>query len=321
MRTQDRLRLICLRELTGLVSGQRILRRAAFGAAVAKTRRKLMRENTHDRPPQVRRDVHDHLTALLSGIDKAIERGHVSKHVVKRLFEVFVGNVLLTSTEDADVVESLGFSPPKFVLVSPTGTCNLHCSGCYAGSDSTKRSSLGFETFDRILREKQELWGSQFTVISGGEPFLWRDGRRDLLDVVARHDGGLFMVYTNGTLLDDETVERMAELGNVTPAISVEGFEDETDARRGEGTHAAVMAAFERLREHGVPFGVSATPTRLNWDVITSDEFADFYFGEQGAIYGWLFQYMPIGRGQAIDLMVTPSQRVEMLRRTQRLVR
>ncbi len=321
MRTQDRVRMACLRELTGLVAGQRLLRRAAFGAAVAKARRTLLRENEHDRPQQVRRDVHDHLTALLFGIDRAIERGDVSTHVVKRLFDVFVGNVLLRSTEDADIVESLGFSPPKFVLVSPTGQCNLRCKGCYAGSDPGKRASLDFETFDRILREKHDLWGSQFTVISGGEPFLWRDRGHDLLDMVARHSGDLFMVYTNGTLLDDETVARMAELGNVTPAISVEGFREETDARRGAGTHEKVLAAFANLRRHGVPFGVSATPTRNNWDIITSEEFARFYFDDQGAVYGWFFQYMPIGREQTVDLMVTPQQRLEMLRRTQRLVR
>ena len=219
------------------------------------------------------------------------------------------------------MVESLGFAPPKFVLVSPTGRCNLRCKGCYAESDPGNHASLDFDTFDRILTEKRKLWGSHFTVISGGEPFLWRDGERDLLDMVAKHDSEFFMVYTNGTLIDDETARRMAELGNISPAISVEGFEEETDARRGRGTHRKVLAAFKNLRRHGVPFGVSATPTKENWEVITSDEFVDFYFDQEGAVYCWLFQYMPIGREQSLDLMVEPENRVEMLRRTERFVR
>jgi organic radical activating enzyme len=225
--------------------------------------------------------------AMLHGVDRAIERGSVSRHAVKRLVDVFVGNVLLRHDEDADLVARLGFVPPKFILVSPTGTCNLRCVGCYAESDPGSHASLDFDTFDRILTEKRKLWGSYFTVISGGEPFLWRDGERDLLDMVSRHDSDFFMVYTNGTLIDDETARRMAELGNISPAVSVEGFEEETDARRGKGTHRKVLAAFDNLRKHGVPFGVSVTPTRDNWDVITSDRFADFYFDEQGAIYGW----------------------------------
>ncbi|MBE9506151.1 MAG: radical SAM protein [Chloroflexi bacterium] len=321
MITQDRIRVALIRELAGLVAGQGALRRTALNVAGSKAHRFLVGNYHQDRPLQVRKDMHSYLMAMLHGVDRAIERGHVSRHAVRRLVDVFVGNVLLRHGEDADIVASLGFVPPKFVLVSPTGTCNLRCVGCYAESDPGNHASLDFDTFDRILTEKRELWGSHFTVISGGEPFLWRDGERDLLDMVAKHDTDFFMVYTNGTLIDDETARRMAELGNISPAISVEGFEKETDARRGKGTHRKVLAAFDNLRRHGVPFGVSMTPTRNNWDIITSDRFADFYFDEQGAVYGWSFQYMPIGRGQTLDLMVPPEERVEMLRRMQRLVR
>ncbi len=321
MNIQTRVKAGCVRQLAGLVASQRILRRATLNVATMTAHRKIVRRDRHDRPRQVQEDVHSYFLALLRGLDSAADRGIMSAHVAKRMADVFVANVLLRSTEDADVVSSLGFAPPKFVLVSPTGRCNLRCKGCYAESDPGNHASLDFETFDRILTEKRELWGSYFTVISGGEPFLWRDGERDLLDMVAKHDSEFFMVYTNGTLIDDETARRMAELGNISPAISVEGFEEETDARRGRGTHRKVLAAFENLRRHGVPFGVSATPTKENWEVITSDEFVDFYFDQEGAVYCWLFQYMPIGREQSLDLMVEPENRVEMLRRTERFVR
>ncbi len=321
MITQDKLKLTGIRELAALVASQGFLRRAALNVAGSRAHKFIVNDYHQDRPLQVRRDIHDYLMALLHGVDRAIERGHVSKHVIKRFVDVFVGNVLLRHGEDADIIAGLGSVPPKFVLVSPTGTCNLRCVGCYAESDPGNHASLDFDTFDRILTEKRKLWGSYFTVISGGEPFLWRDGERDLLDMVAKHDSEYFLVYTNGTLIDDETARRMAELGNISPAVSVEGFEKETDARRGNGTHRKVLAAFDNLRRHGVPFGVSVTPTRDNWNVITSDAFADFYFDEQGAMYCWSFQYMPIGRGQTVDLMVSPEDRVEMLRRLQRLIR
>ena len=158
-------------------------------------------------------------------------------------------------------------------------------------------------------------------MISGGELVLWRDGERDLLDMVGKYDSGFFIVYANGTLINDRTARRMAELGNISPAVSVEGFEKETDARRGKGTHRKVPAAFDILRKHGVPFGVLVTSTRDNWDVISSEDFAGFCFDEQGAVHGWLFQYMPVGRGHTVDLMVFPEGRVAMLRRMQRLVR
>ncbi|QWA12297.1 hypothetical protein GTU79_05960 [Sodalis ligni] len=42
-----------------------------------------------------------------------------------------------------------------------------------------------------------------------------------------------FMVYTNGTLLTESRVKRLAKLGNVAITISIEGWEDMTDWRRG----------------------------------------------------------------------------------------
>jgi MoaA/NifB/PqqE/SkfB family radical SAM enzyme len=207
------------------------------------------------------------------------------------------------------------------LLISPGGRCNLACKGCYAASHPGDLPSLDAETFNRILHEKRDLWGSYFTVISGGEPLLWQDGEWDILKIIEHHPTQLFLMYTNGTLITDEVARKMADLGNITPAISVEGFESQTDDRRGKGVFKKILTAFENLRRHGVPFGVSATPTRWNWDVITSDAFVDFYFEQQGALYAWLFQYMPIGRGHSTDMMVPPKDRVEMMHRMNRLIR
>lgn len=321
MSVADRLRMAGIREAAGLVVGTGPLRRAAINVAGTRAHRFLVGKYHQNRPLQVRKDIHTYLMALLHGIDRSIERGYMSRRAIRRAMDVFIGNVLLRHTEDEGISERLGRVPPKFILISPTGRCNLRCSGCYAESDPGDHASLSFETFDRILREKRELWGSYFTVISGGEPFLWRDGDVTLLDVVEKHDTEFFMAYTNGTLLDEETVKRMAKLGNISPAISVEGFEKETDERRGKGVYDKTLEAFDMLRYYGIPFGVSTTPTRHNWDIISSDAFADFYFDEQGAIYQWSFQYMPVGRGQSVDLMVPPEERVEMLRRLNHLVR
>lgn len=87
---------------------------------------------------------------------------------------------------------------------------------------------MSLELIDRILTESQEIEAYLYTT-SGGEPFIGLD----LLDLYAKHNDCEFLVYTNGTLIDDSLAERLAELGNVGPAISVEGFEEETDGRRG----------------------------------------------------------------------------------------
>ena len=104
------------------------------------------------------------------------------------------------------------------------------------------------------------------------------------------------------------------------PAISVEGWQERTDARRGEGIFQRVLATMGQLREKQVPFGISLTATRKNVEEILSDEFVDFLQG-QGALFGFTFQYMPIGRSFTLDLMVTPEQRLWMWRRSWEVVR
>ncbi len=310
------------RELIRLMIDKKYIRNRASKVFESKAYELIVTRNFDHRLAKVQEEKYIYAVAMLHSARRAIEQGLVSKHVVNRLIDVFLTNVVLSNRERPNVPDGRHKGKaPFFTLISPTGKCNLRCSGCYAESDSGNHASLDFETFDRILTEKREIWGSHFTVISGGEPFLWRDGSRGLLDIVEKHHSDFFMVYTNSTLITDEVAKRMGQLGNITPAISVEGFAEETDARRGKGIHAKILKAFENLRNNGVPFGISATPTRNSWETITSDRFIDFYYDQEGASYGWLFQYMPIGRGQSLDLMVGPRQRIEMFRRMQRLVR
>jgi MoaA/NifB/PqqE/SkfB family radical SAM enzyme len=141
------------------------------------------------------------------------------------------------------------------------------------------------------------------------------------LDAVEKHPDVFFLFYTNGTLIDERTAQRIAALGNATPAISVEGWRERTDERRGKGVFDRVLAAMEQLRKAGVLFGISLTATRHNAEEILSEEFIDFFFEQQGAFYGWIFQYMPIGRSYTLDLMPTPEQRLWMWKRSWEIVK
>lgn len=195
-----------------------------------------------------------------------------------------------------------GLTAPSLLLISPTMRCNLLCKGCSA-AEFTKECDLDFKTADRVIREAKEL-GIYFVTVSGGEPYVWPD----LLKLFEKHNDVYFQTYTNGTLIDDNMARRLAKLGNVAPAISVEGFEKETDFRRGNGVFKKVMQAMDNLRKHGVLFGFSATPTRYNSELLASDEFVDFYINK-GCKFGWYFQYIPIGLKPDVKMMATPEQR------------
>jgi radical SAM protein with 4Fe4S-binding SPASM domain len=169
---------------------------------------------------------------------------------------------------------------------------------------------------DRIIGEAKSLWGIPLVVFSGGEPLAYRSQGKDVIDLMQGHRDCMYLMFTNGTLIDRDMAERMAEIGSLTPAISVEGLRERTEERRGQGTFERILGAMDQLRRVGVPFGISVTVSRDNCDEVLSDEFLDLYFGEQGAFYGFLFHYMPIGRSSTLEWMPTPEQRMALWRRS-----
>ena len=307
--------------ITGLLNAglrNTITRRALINAIEKATYR--MSFKGPDRPDRVKEERYYMGRALLNSINKIFETSGISKNCVKALSNIFLGKVFVEGIYVRRTFEEKhGFRPPCFVTISPTNICNLKCKGCYAGEVYT-RHTLKYEIFDRVISDIKKEFGAYFFVISGGEPFMYRESGKTLFDILEKHNDAYFMAYTNGTLINKDVAKRLAELGNFTPAISVEGFEEETDSRRGEGTYKKIMEAMDNLREEGVPFGISVTPTRYNAELLLSDEFIDFYFNKKGAFYGWYFQYMPIGRQPSVELMVTPEQRYKMLKRIWKLV-
>lgn len=250
------------------------------------------------------------------GLVKGLKRHHqrLAPAVRKGFVRNFFVNEFLQGARPRERMRNrTGGYAPELMVVSPTMRCNLRCHGCYSAYYPTDEELTTAELDDLFTQAK--ALGMYLFVISGGEPFM----RKDLFDLFERHNDALFLTYTNGTLLtSDGRIDRLAKLGNVLPAISVEGFEEHTDGRRGKGVHRRILAAMEELRRAGVIFGFSATPTRPNNDLLVSDEFVDFYV-EQGCFFGFFFQYMPVGRSPDLELMTTPEQREYRRRRVHKL--
>jgi len=280
------------------------------------------------RPLQVLRDQEDMALALIRSLRRALEREQISRPALRGLLRNLLSQAILHDDENLKGVEQRfaerheGQEPPRFLVISPTKICNLRCLGCYASAAAgIGQGLLEWEVFDRVLSEAEGLWGLRFFTLSGGEPLLYHSKGKGLLDMTSKHSDSFFLMFTNGTLIDQGIAERLAEAGNLIPAISVEGFQDRTDERRGAGTFRRVLQAMGHLRRAGVPFGISLTATRNNAEELLSEDFIDFFFEEQQAVFGWVFQYMPIGSGYDPQLVVSPEQRLWMWRRTWQIIR
>jgi MoaA/NifB/PqqE/SkfB family radical SAM enzyme len=254
--------------------------------------RQLLRENhpSMEFPKRILRDLHPNQR------DKWITN-------------LAVNHLLAGTNKRKAWAEQEGYYPPSTVVISPTMRCNLSCYGCYAG-DYEKTLELSRDEVDSVLCQMKEM-GVYFAVISGGEPFF----KEDIFDIFARHSDMAFLVFTHGGLIDERMVERLIEVGNVMPAFSLEGFERETDERRGAGHFRKVMGAMDLMREAGLSFCGSFTQTSRNTDIITSEAYIDLLV-EKGCFALWLFSYVPVGRNPDLSLMPSPEQRDLMRRRT-----
>lgn len=259
------------------------------------------------------------LSALIECISHNLNRRYIDKEVLMKGLSSFAGErFFIDRSERINQIQEnyrqrYGEYPPLFVTLSPTQACNLQCVGCYACSDRKKRSFLSFNMVRRILRDLHDNMSSRFITISGGEPFMYRDKGKSLLDIFSEFSDVYFLVYTNGTLLDKKLCERLADLGNVTPSISIEGWEKETDDRRGRGTFKKILKGAENLRTAGVPFGFSSTITRNNVYSFLDKHIYKYLFDTCGATYLWMFHMMPVGRAaDTLPLLINSKQRVEL---------
>ena len=177
----------------------------------------------------------------------------IDNDVLKATFENFFLNAcILGWPRQTEYREKLGCNIPWAILMDPTSACNLHCTGCWA-AEYGNRLNMTYEELSDIIRQGKEF-GTYMYLFSGGEPLM---RKKDILRLCEEHSDCQFLAFTIGTLIDREFAGEMQRVKNFIPVISVEGFEEATDFRRGKGTYQAVMRAMEILKEYRLPFGVS----------------------------------------------------------------
>lgn len=198
---------------------------------------------------------------------------------------------------------------PWAILFDPTSACNLHCIGCWA-AEYGHTLNLSYEVMDKIVSQGKEV-GCHFYLLTGGEPLV---RKADILKLCRKHPDCEFHAFTNGTLIDDDFCQEVVKVGNLSFSLSVEGFREVNDSRRGPGVFDRVMHAMDLLRQYGIVFGTSICYTRKNIQTVTSDKFLDLLISK-GAWFTWYFHYMPVGNDASIDLLPTPEQRAYMVRR------
>ncbi len=197
---------------------------------------------------------------------------------------------------------------PPFFFLALTNACNLRCRGCWIGNDGPVEQ-LSEKDVESVIAAGRRHKSSFYTLL-GGEPMLYSG----LWEIVRRHPECYFQIITNGMFFSEETVQRIRKLGNVTPLVSIDGFEQHNDDRRGPGVFAAAMEGIERLQRKKILFGVATTVTGSNFDEVLTDRYVEDFI-RRGAMYLWYYVYRPVGADPAPELCVAREQMIEVRKR------
>jgi MoaA/NifB/PqqE/SkfB family radical SAM enzyme len=295
--------------------------RSVLKSVIDREVRKKLFELKKDSLPAFIEKRYQWFSALIARICLNLDRGIIRSEVLQKAISSLTGDqIVVDRCERLNEVQEnykrkYGSYPPLFVTLSPTQSCNLNCLGCYACSHEKTMAYLPYEMLERIVNDLHDNMANRFVTISGGEPFMYWDRGKTIFDLFAQFPDIYFLVYTNGTLLHARNCKKLAELGNVTPAVSMEGWRQQTDERRGKGIHDRILKHIGNLKAVGVPFGFSSTITSRNVEVFLNTDIYDYMFEELGTTYLWMFHLMPVGRaGDTLPLLINSKQRMALYR-------
>ncbi|MCD1294208.1 radical SAM protein [Methanocella sp. CWC-04] len=204
--------------------------------------------------------------------------------------------------------EESGMHVPPVMILSVTDRCNLHCAGCYAQNlPRAKEPEMSEEKLRSMLKEAKEM-GISIVVLAGGEPLV----RPEIFNVTKDFPDIIFTMFTNGTLIDDKVLLQFKSQKNVIPVLSIEGYEETTDLRRGKGVYEHLQRMMAKLNEKGIFFGVSMTVTRSNYVTVAGEEFIHKLRG-QGCKAFFFIEYSPV-RPETEHWVLTEEQRAGLLK-------
>ena len=205
--------------------------------------------------------------------------------------------------------ERKGTHVPPILVFSVTSKCNLHCKGCYHQTlRPTADADLSDERLERAIAEAKEL-GISFIVLGGGEPLM----RHGILDIPAEYPEIMFLMFTNAVLINDNVIKKIDENRNVVPLLSLEGYQTDTDERRGKGVYELLQKSIDMLKQKGIFWGTSLTITRNNFEEVTEDEFIEKLVNAGCKLF-MLVEYTPV-KERTENWVLTEAQRLELVRR------
>lgn len=149
-----------------------------------------------------------------------------------------------------------------------TPMCNFSCKMCYVRKSleevkAHSRKMMTLEEWIELAKEARDA-GMLYLLLTGGEPFAWPDFWK-LYDVLCEM-GFLITINTNGSLIDEQVIERLKEHPPIRINITLYGYGDESYEKLCgvKGVFGRVDQAITGLQEAGIYVKLNGTLTLDN---------------------------------------------------------
>lgn len=164
------------------------------------------------------------------------------------------------------------YSRPQKVDIHPTYRCNLRCKHCFLHRNL--EDELSTEKWKEIITKLNKWLDNFFLIIAGGEPLM----RSDLCEIInfSHRLGNFNILSTNGTLIDEQTADKLVASGLDTICVSLDGFKEEThNFLRGQGGHQKALNSIGYLKNR-IKMQITTTIMDYNLDeILDLVEFAE----------------------------------------------
>lgn len=171
------------------------------------------------------------------------------------------------------------------LVIQASPFCNINCDYCYL-PDRTSTVRMDFDVLRNVMQKISDSGIAQheFEILwHAGEPLAvplkWYEEAYEIIAGYEKLRGKVsHTVQTNGTLINDKWCEFFKK-HQVNVGVSIDGPEFIHDAhrvnRKGEGSFKKSMAGANKLKEHGIGFGVVAVISDKSLD--HPDELFEFF--------------------------------------------
>ena len=150
--------------------------------------------------------------------------------------------------------QALQFLEDNCLSIEVTTRCNGQCRHCFAHAGVSEYVSFPPGVVKTIISEGYQACYRQLH-ITGGEPLLW-DALFETLDFAFDVGYQKISMNTNGRLLNEKIVERLAVYDGLSISVSLEGPQALHERIRGNGTYRQTVRGIDRALDAGIDLAI-----------------------------------------------------------------